>query len=302
MDSLKSLMDRKEYDLVLRLTKNSTDCHELFYRISALIATGKYQDALDTISNNKEILKKDLLLLMHVHIEILCILGMFDEAYQAVKYYEELPYESQQVEELLKKLPEIIRMEEKKQYVSTNLDEEQLIQKLHSNDQNDVLIAIDSVRGRDINVYLPAIANILVNFPKQAIRSFALLLLVQKQVNREFKFKHLDEVITVNPSQLTPPFIGENFNNFTRQLTQELRDPSLSENAIQIISSYIIYIYPDKLPDNNELLIAALYDISNEYLQSKDAKPLAEICEEKGVDLDETILLISRIKEAMDDF
>ena len=302
MDSLKSLMDRKEYDLVLRLTKNSTDCHELFYRISALIATGKYQEGLDTINNNKEILKKDLLLLMHVHIEILCILGRFDEAYQAVKYYEELPYESQQVEELLKKLPEIIRMEEKKQYVSTNLDEEQLIQKLHSNDQNDILIAIDTVRGRDINVYLPSIANILVNFPKQAIRSFALLLLVQKQVNREFKFKHLDEAITVNPSQLTPPFIGEDFNNFTRQLSQELRDPSLSENAIQIISSYIIYIYPDKLPDNNELLIAALYEISNEYLQSKDAKSLQEICQEKGVDIDEATILINRIKEAMEDF
>ena len=165
-----------------------------------------------------------------------------------------------------------------------------------------MLIAIDSVRGRDINVYLPSIANIMVNFPKQAIRSFALLLLVQMQVNKEFKFKHLDEVITVNPSQLTPPFIGESFNNFTRQLSQELRDPSLSENAIQIISSYIIYIYPDKLPDNNELLITALYDISNEYLQSKDAKPLADICEEKGVDLDEALLLINRIKEAMDDF
>ena len=302
MDSLKSLMDRKEYDLVLRLTKNSTDCHELFYRISALIATGKYQEALDTISNNKEILKKDLLLLMHVHVEILCILGRFDEAYQAVKYYEELPYESQQVEELLKKLPEIIRMEEKKQYVSTNLNEEQLIQKLHSNDQNDILIAIDTVRGRDINVYLPSIANIMVNFPKQAIRSFALLLLVQKQVNKEFKFNHLDKIITVNPSKLTPPFIGEDFNNFTRQLSQELRDPSLSENAIQIISSYIIYIYPDKLPDNNELLIAALYEISNEYLQSKDAKPLQEICREKGVDIDEATLLINRIKEAMDDF
>ena len=302
MDSLKSLMDRKEYDLVLRLTKNSTDCHELFYRISALIATGKYQDALETISINKDILRKDLLLLMHVHIEILCILGKFDEAYQEVKYYEELPYESQQVEELLKKLPEMIRLEERKRYTATHLDEGDIVKKLHSNDQNEVLIALDTIRDQDISVYLPSVANVMVNFPKQAIRSFALLLLVQKKVDKEFKFKHIANIINVNPSKLIPPFVGEEFNEFTRQLSQELRDPSLSENAIQIISSYIIYIYPDKLPKNNELLIAALYDIANEYLQSKDAKPLADVCAEKGVDLEEAILLIHRIKEAMDDF
>ena len=201
-----------------------------------------------------------------------------------------------------KKLPEIIRMEEKKKYASTYLDEEQLIKKLHSNDQNDVLIAIDSVRERDINAYLPAIANVMVNFPKQSIRSFALLLLVQKKINRVFKFKHIDNIIDVNPSELTPPFIGEDFNEFTRLLSLELRNPSLSENAIQIISSYIIYIYPDKLPANNDLLIVCLYDIANEYLQSKDYKPLKQMCEEKGVDMDEALLLILRIKEALDAF
>ena len=87
-----------------------------------------------------------------------------------------------------------------------------------------------------------------------------------------------------------------------RLLSLELRNPSLSENAIQIISSYIIYIYPDKLPANNELLIVCLYDIANEYLQSKDYKPLKQMCEEKGVDMDEALLLILRIKEALDSF
>ena len=302
MDSLKSLMDRKEYDLVLRLTKNSTDPNELFYRISAFLGSGKYQEALECIETNKAILQKDLLLLMRVHIEILCILGQFDDAYAALEYYKNLPYESQQVEELLKDLPEMIRLEERKRYTTSILDEDELIKKLGSNEQNDVLMAIDSVREREIGPYLSAINKVMLNFPKQSIRSFALLLLVQKKVDKELKFKHMDNIITVNPSKLEPPFIGDDFNDFVRDLNNALKDPSLAETAIQLISTYIIYIYPDKLSVNHDLLISALYLLANEYLQSKDSKDLEEISLEYDVDPEEIKLLITRIKNAMDNF
>ena len=302
MDSLKSLMDRKEYDLVLRLTKNSTDANELFYRISAFLATGKYQEALSCIETNKLILQKDLLFLMHVHIEILCILGKFDEAYAALEYYKNLPYESQKVEEYLKELPNLIRLEEKKRYVTNNLEEEDLIKKLQSDKQEDVLMAIDSVRGRDITPYISTINKVMVNYPKQSIRSFALLLLVQKKVNKELDFNHMGRIIKVNPSQLLPPFVGNEFTNFVNDLSKELKDPSLSETAIQIVSTYIIYIYPDSLDNNFDALYAALYLISHEYLQSKDALSLEEICEEKVVPVDEVKFIIEKIKEAMDNF
>ena len=302
MDNLKSLMDRKEYDLVLRLTKNSTDPNELFYRVSALIASGKYQDGLACIEENKTILQKDLYLLMHVHIELLCILGKFDEAYAALEYYKNLPYESQKVEELLKELPNVIRLEERKRFTTNVMDEDELIKKLGSDDSNEVLIALDSVRSRDIGPYLGAISKIMVSFPKQSIRSFALLLLVQKKVDKVLKFNHIDNIIDVNPSQLVPPFIGDDFNNFVRQLSNELKDPSLSETAIQIVSSYLIYIYPDKLNPNYDLVSAALYIIASEYLQSKDTKDIQELCVEKDLNEEELELLIVRIKDAMDNF
>ena len=302
MDNLKTLMDRKEYDLVLRLTKNSTDPNELFYRVSALIASGKYQDGLACIEDNKTILQKDLYLLMHVHIELLCILGKFDEAYAALEYYKNLPYESQKVEELLKELPNVIRLEERKRFTTNVMDEDELIKKLGSDDSNEVLIALDSVRSRDIGPYLGAVNKIMVSFPKQSIRSFALLLLVQKKVDKVLKFNHIDNIIDVNPAQLVPPFIGDDFNNFVRQLSNELKDPSLSETAIQIVSSYLIYIYPDKLNPNYGLVSSALYIIASEYLQSKDAKDIQELCVEKDLNEEELELLIVRIKDAMDNF
>ncbi len=302
MDSLKSLMDRKEYDLVLRLTKNADNPNDLFYRISAFLGSGKYQEALDCIKENRPILQKDLLMLMHVHIEILCILGRFDEAFSELEYYKNLPYESQQVEELLKELPNYIRAEEKKKYSFVNLDEDELIKKLKSEDQSDVLMAIDSIRNRDINPYLSSLEKVMMEFPKQSIRSFALLLLVQKQTNHILRFNHMGNIINVNPSQLTPPFVGEEFNDFVREISSQLKDPSLSETAIQILSSYIIYIYPDVLPADKELLLAALEYISHQYLQSKKAPDIDEICLKKGLDKDQLEQLIGQIEKAMDNF
>ena len=302
MDSLKSLMDRKEYELVIKITNNAEKPDDLFYRISALLATGKYQDALDCLKQNKLILQSDLLLLMHVHIEILCILGRFDEAYQAVKYYEELPYESQKVEEYLKELPNLIRLEEKKRFSFAHLDEDELIKKLQSKDQNDILMAIDSIRNVNINPYIPALGSVMINFPKQSIRSFALFLLVEKAINNEMPFNHLGKIINVNPSKLFPPFVGNDFNTFVKEMNKDFKNPSLGENAIQILSSYIIYIYPENVDFANPVLKAALYLIANEYLQSKDSKDITTLCNEYDLDPEEVDALISRIKDALNDF
>ena len=53
MDSLKTLMDKKQYDLVLKLTENSQDSLALFYRLSAMLATGRSEDALKLIKDKK---------------------------------------------------------------------------------------------------------------------------------------------------------------------------------------------------------------------------------------------------------
>ena len=302
MDSLKSLMDRREYDLVIKLTENSQDINYLFYRISAFLATGKGESALQVIKDNRQILQGDLSLLMKIHIEILCLLGKFDEAYDELKYYENLPYVSQKVEELLKSLPAYIRAEEKKTYSNKTLDDEGLKERLCSNEQNVVLPALDMVRDRNIDNFMPELQKVLVKFPKQAIRSLALLLLVQKQVNKEVEFNHMGTIMKVNPSKLEPPFIGNEFNDFVRVLQQELKDPALNENAIQILSSYIIYTYPIKLELNYGLLIEALREISQQYLQSKNETSLEDRCKQKGLSLEETKELIQRIKYCVEDF
>ena len=255
MDSLKSLMDKKQYELVLKLTENTTDSTYLFYRISALLALGKAEESLKCLESNRLLLQKDLSLLIKVHIETLCILGLFDKAYEEMKYYQNLPYSSQVVEELLAKLPEYIRAEEKKAYAKHELDDGQIKKLAHSTDLNDIIIALDLIKNRDINVFLDDIRWLLTNHLTQSIRSFALLILVQKKVPGTFIYKHVDQNIEVEPSKLEPPFVGDWFNNIVRRLSVELKDASATENAIQILSSYLMFIYPDKIDYSDDILI-----------------------------------------------
>lgn len=302
MDSLKSLMDRKDYELVVKITEDTQDINHLFYRISALLALGRGEEALNVIKKNRKILENDLSLLMKVHIEILCLLGKFDEAYEEVKYYEGLPYVSQKVEELLKELPKLVREEEKKAFSSKELTDEQLMERLMSSNADVALPAIDMVRNRDVNKFMPQLEEIMVKFPKQVIRSFALLLLVQKQVDKQVKFNHVGEIITVNPKELEPPFVGEDFNNFVKEFQKVVKNPSVNDDAIQILSSYILYMYPQKITVNYDVLIESLKTISEEYLQVEQTDTLEERCEQKNLNLEEVKELIYKIKEVLKDF
>ena len=131
MDSLKTLMGKREYELVLAITKNSTDPTSLFYRISAFIGCGKPRDALLCISKHQKLLEKaNLSLLIKTNIEILCIEGDFDAAYERLDYYKNLPYESQVVEEQLAFYAKFIRNKEKESLKPAEISDEEVIKKL----------------------------------------------------------------------------------------------------------------------------------------------------------------------------
>lgn len=296
MDSLKSLMDKKQYQLILDITNNSTDCEELFYRISAFLVLGKANQALDCLKTNIKILEKNMPILMKVHIEILCLLGEFDEAYAAMNEYKEKPYFSQENEELLKELPNYIRAEEKKAFVNKDFDNEKVLKLLKSDDKDDVLLGLDLLRGKDLPPFINQIKKVLISFPDQTIRTFALLLLIQKQYDSEIEFTSQGKKILVNPKKLVPPFVGDEFNSFIKKMDIEIKNPSLSEIMVQVLSTYILLVYPEKIT-YDEPLLEALYFISAHYMQADDYS-LEERCKLKNLSLDKVKETIEKIQKA----
>ena len=299
MDSLKTLMDKKQYDLVVNITKNSTDAQSLFYRISALLALGKAGSALDCIVNNQKTLTSNLKLLVKIHIEILCMLGKFDAAYAQLDYYKNLPYESQQTEETLAYYAKYIREEEKKSVKGHDLSEEEVIKRLKSPKSAIVLMGLEACRHKDVNLFIPYLEKILLDFPIQAIRSFTLLLLVEKKLNKVVKFNHVGKIIEVNPSLLEPPFQDNQFTNIVRSIQSDFKDPSLTQNALNIYSTYLIYIYPDKNKYNAKALMCALYAVASEFLQS-NGTPWEDKCLQEGEKVEDVREIIEQLKSSIE--
>ena len=304
MDSLKTLMDKKQYDLVLKLTENSQDSLALFYRLSALLATGRSEDALKLIKDKRQILIAKPGVLMKIHIELLCLLGKFDEAYSELRYYQELPYENQETEELLNRLPKYIREEEIKVYKRTEVGQDEIRKKLMSKNDVDVLSALDAVRGQQLESFLLPILNIMKTYPKQMVRTFALLLLVANKYDKKVELLHNDKIIEVVPNALQEPFYIKglgNIEDLTVLFQNEYHDPSLSQNALNVLSSYMVYIYPEEVNYSKEELLVVFGYIAKELLQSKD-NDLSKMCEQYSLDEDEIRAEVNKIKAHLEDF
>ena len=304
MDSLKTLMDKKQYDLVIKLTENSGDSLSLFYRISALLAVGQSKEALNVINEHRNILQSKLSLLVKIHIEILCLLEMFDEAYVQLHYYEELPYESQEVEEMLKAMKEYIRKEEKNNYQKHSLSEDEILTKLMSKNADEVLAALDSLKNQRLDHYLLALFRIMRSFPKQVVRTFALLLLVNEKYDKEIDFLYHEQMIKVVPSSLEEPFLVKDFKNLedlSFAFQSMYHDPSVALNAMQIVSSYLLYNYPRQIDMTADEVLVVFGFLAKKLLMVND-DDLKMVCEERGLNLDSIKEKIASIDEDLKNF
>ena len=295
MDNLKSLLDSKQYDLVLKLTETSTSSNDLFYRISAFIFLGKYEEALYVIQDHQETLESNLPALINAHINLLCVLGRFEQAYTVLDYYNNLPYQSQVVEEILRKMPKIIEAEEKKQTTYKFYSDEEIEQMLRSDKFEDVLLALDTIKNRDILSFLPILKELLVSDSKEAIKSYILMMLVKKEVDRDLVIVKKGKEIKVNPKHLIPPFMGEVFDGVVKGFDKEFKDSTLSQIATQLFSQYSIYIYPEEYPYSVKEYLAAFYLLAKDYASSMNSD-LSTLSFVNELDLEK----INKIKEEID--
>lgn len=295
MDSLKSLIDKKNYDLVIKLTKGSEQADDLFYLVAAYTFKGEYENALFVIQDHQKIMEEKMDNLIKIHIELLCALERFEQARAILDYYANLPYQNQQVEETLRDMPRLIEAEEKKRYASRYFSDEQVLEKLENKEFQDVIFGIELVKTRDIFMYLDAIKLILLSNKSRTIRSLALMLLVQKEVDREIQFNDGEQIIVVNPKKLKDPFSGSAFNEFTRKLENCLNNTSEAEIATHLFLNYVIYTYPHELDDKNEELLAALVVLAHQYMG--EDYPLEKHLEGKSLSKDKVESYITLIHE-----
>lgn len=254
MDNLDTLFNKKQYDLVVKLTELSADPKERFLRISCLVSLNKIDQALDEIEKYQNIIEaKYPYQLMKLHFELLLSKGLYDEARLALTHYENLPYVSQEVEEFMKDMKTRIEDEAHPKAKKTiPMDEIYDVLEKETN-QGIISQVIFSLKDYNINGYIDSLKIFILREDVHPnFRTYALILLVDNKYDEDIEFLSLNGVITVNPSQLEPPFMSSSFNETCKQITIKCeQNVTLIETALHLFNCFIIDTYPINIYDKS---------------------------------------------------
>lgn len=272
MDSLKTLIDKGQYPLVIELTEKDADPSHLFYRCSAFLALGKAKEALAALLSSREgMYKNNPFLTLKSDFEMRFILKDFDGAYEDLAYFQNKPYVSQEVEEYLSALPGIIRTNERNATLAKERSPEEIRKLLkESTDDYEVLSLLSYAEGPSGAFYEDILKELLVSERHPSVKTYALLILVARKCADEVAFTKNGSVYHLVPKELQPPYTGEPFDSFSRNMGELARDPSVQQAAMSILNDYTLDVYPEtviKSPEDH-LLMVALLSLAQKYLHS----------------------------------
>ena len=298
MDNYKSLLERKEYDLLLSLSEDDLSPDGLSYRAAAFLAKGEPRRALDIMLTNKDALyKHNPLFTMKTIFELRFILRQFDEAYEDLEHFENLPYISQEVEEYLRSLPKIIRSEERNSNLREKYSDDEIRDKLLGrSDDYEVISTMNMVGPLKARDYIKEFIFLAESDRIPLVKTYAFLFLIAARCDKEVKLKKNGKTYKLVPCKVNPPFSGKSFESFRAKLDEEINDPSISSVAKKLLNDYIFEIFPEQLDLENErrIYLLAFSALAHEYLSAPF--DFEEECQKRGIESSIIRALINKIK------
>ena len=259
MDNLDTLFNKKQYDLVIKLTELSSNPKERFLCISSLVSLGKVDQALDEIEKYQKLIEESYpYQLMKLHFELLLSKKFYDEARIALTHYENLPYISQEVEEFMRDMKTRIEDEAHPKGKKTlAMDEIYDVLEKETN-QGIISQVIFSLKDYNINNYIDSLKVFLTREDVHPnFRTYALILLVDNKIDEDIDFLSLNGIVKVNPKELFPPFMSKEFNEVCRLITLKAEtNITLTETALHLFNCFIIDTYPINIYDNDLAVLA----------------------------------------------
>lgn len=284
-----TLFNKKQYSEILDLTKNKIDEVSLSYRLNALIALSNYQEALKLIKAYNDVLyKKDPLVLMRLHIELLLELKMFTEAINVHHEYYERPYISQQVEEYLKEVPNLIVKAQKNDAANELFKDEEHVKEIFTKSNDAALLtnAIYHLKKLDVTPYLSSLFNLLTRKEvNDDIKTLALLILIMKHVDYDVVINKNKKDIKINPSKVSAPYAQLEYKAIMNEIVKMSKDPTLESVATNLFNQYVLNVFPNELYNaHTHTMAVAFLALGKKYL--RDDKTIEEIVKNNHEDLD----------------
>ena len=275
MDSLKTLLKKQQYNLIIDVTKDQHDLEALIYRLNAFVVLNKTSDVLLMLNDyidGRTLFLHDPFKIMDIHFGILFKEKKFTDALKALKQYKDYDYVSQAVEDYFKntqnKIDELIKLEERAAKLN-NPDE--MINVLENETKTEILMSIIyKLRDYEINQFLDSLIS-LINKKgiDDQVKTLILILLKSKKVDREIKFVKRNKEYKLNLIKLATPFTDEYFKEVLELVKKLSKDPSVESLAVDLLNQLAMSLYPEYINiANKEELADALILLTNKYLNN----------------------------------
>lgn len=290
-----------EYDKVVTGLELTKQPDEIWLVVDSYVQMNQIDNAVRTIENNREILlKDDPKKTMFINIDLLVNNKDYVRALITLNFYEELPYISIEVEELLSALKKYIYKSMNKKINKKSDDD--IIKDLNTSNNLELLMkSLIEIQQRDINVFLETLKDILKkeNYD-ETIKTFALLLLSEKRVMEEVTYVKGDITYNIVPYELDPlPSAKEIEQKVFRYVSD--KDVSVLNSMTSLISNYALKVYPDDVfVDGEEELIMAFYLLAYK-MYGKDLKLVEDLIKSKNLNLETIKALAQNIENILQD-
>ena len=288
-DKIKQLLSEEQYEEVIKETEKSFDIESFKIRIVALMNLDRFDEVLKILEAQRDFFKKeDIIFLVQTHIFVLCYLHRYDDAYAESKIYQDMPYISQEVEELLNGLDDFIRTEERNFYQRKEIEDVGLEKSLKSEKPDTVFQAINVLHSKskeEALQYLPQLKNIIADYPIKSIRTIALFFLFDLGVDEILLFADSSgKIIQIDGKNPPKPF-GDGKYNLVLDLATELVDDFSAVSIIEsLLANYDIESFPYILEYDTKTIFVAAYSMALDYLGRSDEYSLDNLCDEHDVD------------------
>ena len=295
MNKYEKMFENGEYLEIINELELNTEPENIWLVVDSYVQINQIDNAIRTIENNRYILlKDDPKKTMFLNIDLLILNNDFVRALKTLALFEELPYISIEIEELLPELKDYIyKSMNKKSSSITNAD---IIKSLNNYDNQEMLLrSLYEIEKRDYKPFFNDLKNILISENvNDNIKTLILILLSEKKCNEEVKIKKNNFEESIIPSQIKPIITTKEIEILINNLIDE-KDITIIKCLQDMLTSYFLSIYPKSLSNNEkEKYVYAHYLLALELFDKNKANAF-NLIKKHNFDVDE----IKKIKEIL---
>lgn len=252
MNKYEKMFENGEYLEIINELELNKEPENIWLVVDSYVQINQIDNAIRTIENNRDILlKDDPKKTMFLNIDLLILNNDFVRALKTLSIFEELPYISIEIEELLPELKDYIyKSMNKKSSSITNAD---IIKSLNNYDNQEMLLrSLYEIEKRDYKPFFNELRNILVSENiNDNIKTLILILLSEKKCNEKVKIIKKNFEGDVIPSQIKPIITTKEIEILINNLIDE-KDITIIKCVQDMLTSYFLSIYPKSLSKNDE--------------------------------------------------